>query len=297
MDNHPRLETLFRDVNSSTFEYQAAGCNILSAGFHSQPFSAAGQHKGLADGRSESIWSIIRYLKRHMPTVLILENTSGLVTYHAQDFLKVLTAFTEIKSESGNVVYDVKYKLLNSKAVGGVPQNRSRVYIVGRKRDAIISKMCWPAEVRTKDLSAVLDQDGYADSLQACLPPRVASSADGGIYFKNVLAAIIAYQAKQKRKLSPRDLDGMVINDGGVKHHYNIGYSPCLTASGCKVGFWLPAQGRRMRVAEISRLQGIDRPLKINISNSLLGYMFGNAFTLPVVREVMRGALTSTGLI
>ena len=178
-----------------------------------------------------------------------------------------------------------------------MPQNRARVYVVGRRKAAVVSSMRWPVEKEPRALRDILDQDGCVKSLEDCLPPRLASSPDGGLFFRNVLGAIVHYQAKQGRKIGPSDLADMIINDGGVNFHYNIGYSPCLTATRCKVGFWIPAQGRRMRINEIARLQGIDRPLQVNVARTTLGHMYGNAFTLPVVREVLRGALETTALL
>ena len=52
-----------------------------------------------------------------------------------------------------------------------------------------------------------------------------------------------------------------------------------------------------MRINEIARLQGIDRLLQVNVARTTLGHMYGNVFTLPVVREVLRGALETISLL
>lgn len=297
LDNHKELEVLFSDVNSRTFEIHAPGCDILTAGFHCQPFAGQGQHLGLADSRCTSIWSIASYTRSRLPAIFVLENTSGLLKQHPKDFLTILQEFEGITDAAGLPAYDIKFRLLNSKDVGGVPQNRERVYIVGRKKTSIIAGLTWPSAMARKELREVLDNDGLMPSLMACLPPKVQTSTDGGVHFRNVLSAIVDFQSKLGRRISVKDLQDVVVNDGGSKSHYNVGYAPCLTASRGRLGFWLPAQGRRLRPSEMARLQGINRTIVANVPKSVLGHMYGNAFTLPVIREVLRAAMTSTGFL
>ena len=77
------------------------------------------------------------------------------------------------------------------------------------------------------------------------------------------------------------------------------GVSPCLTRTRAAAGFYLPARGRRMTLAERFRLQGI--PLRVlqykqGISDRQLGMMVGNALSLNVLERLLVRILRACGL-
>ena len=145
LDNHPKLEMLISNLHSREFELRSVGSDVAVAGFDCQPYSAQGQHRGLMDKRANSLWAIIAYLERHAPKVFVLENTLGLLRHHPGDFALILKELLAIQDASGEPMYDVQYSILNSRIQGGLPQNRERIYIVGRRFDAInIQNMRWP---------------------------------------------------------------------------------------------------------------------------------------------------------
>ena len=53
----------------------------------------------------------------------------------------------------------------------------------------------------------------------------------------------------------------VVVDMDGAKARWMLDVSPCLTRTRAALGFYLPARGRRMTLAERFRLQGI--PLKV----------------------------------
>jgi len=92
--------------------------DILTAGYPCQPFSNAGQRKGLNDPRH--IWPDIKQIVSKLrPTVVILENVRG---HLSLGFKEVLQDFTEIG-------YDAKWSIVRASDVGA-PHQRSRLFII-----------------------------------------------------------------------------------------------------------------------------------------------------------------------
>ena len=61
-------------------------------------------------------------------------------------------------------------------------------------------------------------------------------------------------------------------------------------------GFGVTSRGRRLTLAEASRLQGLEPLTSRSISDSQLFGLLGNAMTRTVVGEVLRAALVSIGV-
>lgn len=101
--------------------------DILCGGFPCQPFSVAGLQKGFLDKRSNVIWKIFQILREKNPRFVILENVKGLLNHNnGKTFLNICN---NLKKNS----YFVKFKVLNTKVVTNIPQNRERLFIVAFK--------------------------------------------------------------------------------------------------------------------------------------------------------------------
>ena len=98
--------------------------DLLLAGFPCQPFSHAGQHRGLDDTRGTLFFHIARILEEKRPRAFILENVRGLTTNDKG------RTFELILQTLKSLGYGVHWLLLNSCSFG-VPQNRLRLFIVG----------------------------------------------------------------------------------------------------------------------------------------------------------------------
>jgi DNA (cytosine-5)-methyltransferase 1 len=97
--------------------------NLLCAGFPCQPFSSAGNKKGLNDKRSSIIFKIIDICKYHKPNIVILENVYNLLLLDKGECIKkIIKLFKDIG-------YNINYIKLNSKDFN-CPQSRERVYII-----------------------------------------------------------------------------------------------------------------------------------------------------------------------
>lgn len=106
--------------------------DVLCAGFPCQPFSIAGVSKKNSMGRPHGFddptsgnlfFEIIRILKHHQPSAIMLENVRNLQAHDKG------RTFAVIKSELERIGYRLFIQLIDGS--WWVPQKRQRIYIVG----------------------------------------------------------------------------------------------------------------------------------------------------------------------
>jgi DNA (cytosine-5)-methyltransferase 1 len=99
--------------------------NIICAGFPCQPFSKAGKQNGLKDViNGNFFYKIMEIADFHNPEYIILENVPNLKSHEEGKTWLHMKAILEKK-------YDVRESIL-SPHIFGIPQHRSRIYIVCR---------------------------------------------------------------------------------------------------------------------------------------------------------------------
>lgn len=92
--------------------------DILTAGYPCQPFSTAGQRKGLDDERH--IWPYIKeIISTLQPKRVILENVRGHLTLGFKEVLKDLT----------EIGYDARWAIVRASDVGA-PHQRARLFVI-----------------------------------------------------------------------------------------------------------------------------------------------------------------------
>lgn len=108
--------------------------DILTAGFPCQPFSNAGNRKGVHDSRGMLYKECLRIIKCKMPKVVVFENVKGLLSTKYIDGRNLADVIESDLAEMNGVGYNVVHKLVNASDYG-VPQNRQRVLFVGIRKD------------------------------------------------------------------------------------------------------------------------------------------------------------------
>ena len=100
--------------------------DILCGGFPCQPFSQAGKQQGFQDTqeRGNLFYRIMDILEYHQPEYVFLENVPNLKSHDRGNTYKVI-------HDKLSELYDVKDEIL-SPHYFGIPQHRTRIYIVGR---------------------------------------------------------------------------------------------------------------------------------------------------------------------
>lgn len=108
-------------------------CDVITAGFPCQPFSSAGNRKGLKDEDGNLFEECIRIIDAKNPKVVIFENVRGILSIKNIDGSSLIDTIVYLL-ENLNPGYNVTYKLLKSSDYG-VPQQRYRVIFVGIRKD------------------------------------------------------------------------------------------------------------------------------------------------------------------
>ena len=133
-------------------------CDVMMGGFPCQAFSIAGYRKGFADDRGDLFFEMLRMVNAKKPRVVFVENVKNLVNHDKGNTFKVIK---EALTENG---YYIKWKVLNGKDYGNVPQNRERIYVVAFKYKSDYDKFVFPEPVKlTKTLHDVIDFHGKKD--------------------------------------------------------------------------------------------------------------------------------------
>ena len=106
-------------------------CDIITAGFPCQPFSNAGNRRGVYDERGELYLECLRIIEARKPKVVLFENVKGLVSSKHQSGKRLIEV---IKEDLEKIGYQVNYRVINASDYG-VPQNRERMILVAFRND------------------------------------------------------------------------------------------------------------------------------------------------------------------
>ena len=139
-----------RDI-MSVGEEDIPDCDILTAGFPCQPFSNAGNRKGVHDSRGMLYKECLRIIEKKMPKVIVFENVKGLLSTKYIDGRKLVDVIVEDLANMNGIGYNVDYKLINASDYG-VPQNRQRVLFIGIRKDLNID-FVFPKKIDKKGLT------------------------------------------------------------------------------------------------------------------------------------------------
>lgn len=126
---------LYHDIKTRDNSlYQTDPMDLYIAGFPCQPFSSLGKKNGVLDEaqttRNDGLfWHIRDFIKINQPKVFILENVKALKVRNKGKDLQLII---ESLKSCGN--YSIHHQIMNTSDYG-IPQSRSRLYIVGFNQD------------------------------------------------------------------------------------------------------------------------------------------------------------------
>ena len=129
--------------------------DVICAGFPCQPFSKSGAQRGFQDQTRGTLFHDICFLaEKHKPKVLFLENVPHLVRHDNGN------TFAVIQKRIDELGYDFQWSILSPHKFG-VPQVRTRVYIVAIRKDLAKGRdFAFPKEMQNVELDvrSVLDK-------------------------------------------------------------------------------------------------------------------------------------------
>lgn len=136
-DSNPKcIETYQLNISKEIYlqdlsEYEPLSipmANVLIGGFPCQDFATCGPRKGLSSERGRLYTSLIKYMRAYSPQVVVGENVPGLANIDNGEALRTIVN----DFESCGYRFEV-WKLFAPDY--GIPQNRTRLFIVGVRDD------------------------------------------------------------------------------------------------------------------------------------------------------------------
>lgn len=233
--------------------------DMLLAGFPCQPFSQAGLKKGFEDTRGTLFFDIVRIVKYHQPSVVFLENVRNLAGHDNGNTLKVIIGNLE------GLGYKVFHDVLNAKEFG-VPQNRSRIYIIAFK-DEVDFSFPEPSKMKTKVWNIlenkVDDKYTISDKLWK------------------------GHQRRKKEHIEKGNGFGYSLFD--EKSEYTSTMSARYYKDGSEILIKQKNKNpRKITPKEASRLQGFPETFIIPVSDTQAYKQFGNSVAVPVIKVLAR---------
>jgi DNA (cytosine-5)-methyltransferase 1 len=141
--------------------------DLVVGGVPCQSWSVAGKRRGFDDPRGRLWYDAIRMVKTSKPKAFIFENVKGLVDPRNKDNLNLIIDSFE------KIGYSVRYQLLNAYDFGA-PQNRSRVFIVGFRKDLddYASKFKYPlSKGKNSEIGDLIDGINKVDIKKSIFDP------------------------------------------------------------------------------------------------------------------------------
>lgn len=133
------IEGDIRSIDKTTIP----DCDIVVAGFPCQPFSICGKQKGFSDKRGNLFFEIGKVIDEKQPPIVFLENVANL-TEHDNG-----KTFNIIHKELAGRNYFIRY-LIADACDYGIPQHRTRTYIVAFKDKNDCDRFRFPEKITLK---------------------------------------------------------------------------------------------------------------------------------------------------
>jgi DNA (cytosine-5)-methyltransferase 1 len=233
--------------------------DVLVAGFPCQPFSTIGKRQGFSHATQGTMFhEVVRIMRHHKNRAFLLENVPGIQTHDGGRTLEIIEeTLTELK-------YRFDYRVLDA-ADFGVPQHRSRIYIVGYKsRRGGRTELDWPVGNKTHRAIGPFIESGIQDhSITKHLQKVYLFKKNDGrpqIVDKSsdfpVKTLVASYHKIQR-------LTGTFVHDD-------------------ETGLRLLSQN------ECKAIMGFNKGFKVPVSRTQMYRQFGNSVAVPVVTEIAK---------
>ncbi|GMC03606.1 cytosine-specific methyltransferase [Enterococcus thailandicus] len=268
-ENYPDTLLDERDIHEVTKCIdRVPDTDLIMGGFPCQAFSIAGYRKGFEDERGDLFFELLKIINEKKPEAIFVENVKNMVTHDHGNTFKVIREALVMSN------YFIKWKVLNGKDYGNVPQNRERIYIVGFKSKKAYESFNFPEKTSlTNKLDSVIDFNLDAD--ERYYYDEIKTPFWDKLY-PNITSQDTVYQ--WRRQYVRENKSGVV---------------PTLTANmgtgGHNVPLILTNDGRirKLTPKETFNVQGFPADFKLpNISNGQLYKQAGNSVVVPVIQRI-----------
>ena len=286
--------------------------DMVVGGSPCQAFSVAGKQAGFEDTRGTLFFEYAKVVKETQPKYFLFENVKGMMSHDKGNTIRVvLETFNELG-------YCIDFNVFNSKYYG-VPQNRERIYILGKRKDLVEQPKYHDKTKGKKKFDEIhnwaVDNINYVEllpPLQTEVTTRLIDVLEDEVDEKYYLS-----EEKTKKLVINLDSNKIIRVREATKQGYalaergdsvNVSYPTSKTRRGRvgkQVAQTLQAgevnQGvvmgdiriRKLVPIETWRLQGFTdeqfyKAKESGVSNSQLYKQAGNAVSVPVVDAIVK---------
>ncbi len=260
--------------------------DMLCAGFPCQPFSVAGKELGFDDSRGTVFFKLLDIIKEKQPKIAFLENVTNLVRHNAgRTFATILRSLEEAGYILSPTVLDTSYF--------GVPQSRSRIYIIALLEDYYGKTRIQFTERKTErtPLRPFLNNGDYSIPLS----PKWQDYVD--IYLGKKTAAELSFKAPKTRATLERLATNCDINDcilqvrsSGVRALSLDEPFPTFTVLNSGGGAHIPIlskERRHINITEMKRIMGFPEWYDFGaVSRTDAAKQLANAVCPPVIVSI-----------
>jgi DNA (cytosine-5)-methyltransferase 1 len=231
-----------------------------------QPFSIAGKQEGFQDKRSNVFWKILEILDRHKPAYVILENVKNLVSHDEGK------TFETIKKNLTDRGYHIRFKVLDTAEITGIPQHRERIYIVCIKSQVVFDKFTLDFPKLPKAPIASLLEQQVAEKYYYTDKSTTWDLVKSSVIKQNT---VYQYRRVYVRENKSNECPTLTANMGGGGHNVPL----ILDAKGI----------RKLTPRECFNFQGFPASYKLpTLSDTNLYKLAGNAVSVPVVELIAK---------
>ncbi|MFW5457717.1 DNA cytosine methyltransferase [Streptococcus hyovaginalis] len=267
--NYPDTLLDSRDIHAVPAEEIGENIDVIVGGFPCQAFSIAGYRKGFDDDRGDLFFELLRMIETKRPKAIFIENVKNMVGHDHGNTFKVIR---EALTENG---YFIKWKVLNGKDYGNIPQNRERIYIVGFDNKESFNHFEFPDEV---ELTTTLrDIISFSDDKDTVYHYEKGRQPFYDLLKESMVSQDTVYQWRRQyvRENKSGVVPTLTANMGTGGHNVPL----ILTDSG-KI--------RKLTPKETFNAQGYpeDFQLPEGVSNGQLYKQAGNSVVVPVIRRI-----------
>lgn len=269
--------------------------DMLCAGFPCQPFSAAGKELGFKDSRGTVFFRLLSVIEMKKPQIVFLENVPNLVRHDKGRTFRVIT---EKLADAG---YIVSSAILDS-AYFGIPQSRSRIYIVGLRKDIYGERSVEFTEKKTEKTSfrPFIIHGDYS------IPVTKRWNEYIDYYLGIKTIDEMSFEVPRTRKTLERiaancDLSDCVfqVRSSGVRALSIDSPLPTLTVLNSGGGAHIPIfskERRHLSINEMKRVMGFPDSFDFSaVSRTDAAKQLANAVCPPVIESVFRDIATAIG--
>lgn len=267
--NNPETPFDSRDIHDVLPTELPNNIDIMVGGFPCQAFSIAGYQKGFEDERGDLFFELLRLIKSKRPQAIFIENVKNMVTHDNGNTFKVIREALTING------YFIKWKVMNSKDYGNIPQNRERIYIVGFLSQQAYNDFSFPEEIPLQtSIKDIIDFNQSVDEKYYYSPSKNI--------FYNILeeeitdsSTIYQWRRQYVRKNKNGVVPTLTANMGTGGHNV-----PLILTNDSKI--------RKLTPKETFNVQGFPKDFLLpkNVSDGQLYKQAGNSVVVPVIKRI-----------